>query len=119
MFGIPTDNLDTMNETLDLALDLNTAHANFYTTQALPGSPLYFEALKNNWDLPTDKKEYAFLSYDCKPLPTNFLSPEEVLKFRDDAWNKYFSNPQYLKKVEKIFGIFSLDVIGFIICKLF
>ena len=34
MFGFPTDNLVTMTETLDLALELNTAHANFYTTQA-------------------------------------------------------------------------------------
>ena len=33
-----------MQETLDLALDLNTEHANFYPCQALPGSPLYLEA---------------------------------------------------------------------------
>ena len=36
-----------MNETLELALELNTEHANFYPAQALPGSPLYFEAKKN------------------------------------------------------------------------
>ena len=60
MFGFPTDNLVTMKETLDLALELNTAHANFYTTQALPGSPLYFEAKMKNWDLPKKYSEYAF-----------------------------------------------------------
>ena len=46
IFGLPEDSIKTMNETLDLALDLNTEHANFYPAQALPGSPLYFEAKK-------------------------------------------------------------------------
>ena len=46
IFGLPEDNIDRMNETLDLAMELNTEHANFYPCQALPGSPLYFEAKK-------------------------------------------------------------------------
>ena len=46
IFGLPEDNIDSMNETLDLAMELNTEHANFYPCQALPGSPLYFEAKK-------------------------------------------------------------------------
>ena len=104
MFGFPTDNLATMQETLDLALELNTAHANFYATQALPGSPLYFQAKKNGWDIPKRFEEYAFLSYDCKPLPTNFLNAKDVLQFRDNAWHKYFSSPAYLKVVENKFG---------------
>ena len=33
-----------MQQTLDLALELNTEHANFYPCQALPGSPLYTQA---------------------------------------------------------------------------
>ena len=52
IFGLPEDSIKTMNETLDLALDLNTEHANFYPAQALPGSPLYFGSKKNNWDMP-------------------------------------------------------------------
>ena len=104
MFGFPTDNLETMQETLDLAMELNTAHANFYATQALPGSPLYFQAKQNGWDLPTRYEEYAFLSYDCKPLPTNFLNAKEVLKFRDQAWHTYFSSEPFLKVVEDKFG---------------
>ena len=34
-----------------------------------------------NWDLPKKYSEYAFLSYDCKPLPTNYLQSKEVLNF--------------------------------------
>ena len=52
IFGFPEDTLDTMNETLDLAIELNCEHANFYACQALPGSPLYTQALKQNLEIP-------------------------------------------------------------------
>jgi anaerobic magnesium-protoporphyrin IX monomethyl ester cyclase len=104
MFGFPEDTHGTMQQTLDLAVELNTEHANFYPCQALPGSPLYFTAREKNWDLPTKYEEYAFLSYDCKPLPTNYLAPQEVLRFRDDAWQQYFSNPEFLSMIASKFG---------------
>ena len=105
IFGLPEDSIERMKETLDLAMELNTEHANFYPCQALPGSPLYFEAKKNNWDLPKTFEEYAFFSYECKPLRTNYCTSEEVLRFRDDAWQKYFTNPTFLKMIEKKFGM--------------
>ena len=105
IFGLPEDNIERMNETLNLALELNTEHANFYPAQALPGSPLYFEAKKKNWDMPETFEEYAFFSYECKPLQTNYCSAAEVLEFRDKAWQKYFTNPSYLNKVKKKFGV--------------
>ena len=104
MFGFPEDNFDTMNETLNLALELNCEHSNFYAAQALPGSPLYYTAKKNGWDLPQKYEEFAFLSYDCMPLRTKYATSSEVLKFRDDAWHKYFSNSAYLSLVESKFG---------------
>jgi anaerobic magnesium-protoporphyrin IX monomethyl ester cyclase len=104
MFGFPDDNYDTMQETLDLALDLNCEHGNFYAAMALPGSPLYMIAKNNNWELPQSFEEYAFLSYDCKPMRTKYLSGAEVLKFRDEAWQKYFTHQPFLNLVEKKFG---------------
>jgi anaerobic magnesium-protoporphyrin IX monomethyl ester cyclase len=104
MFGFPEDTKDTMQETLDLALELNCEHANFYAAMALPGSPLYMEAKNNNWELPQTFDEFAFLSYDCKPLRTKSLSGAEVLKFRDDAWHTYFSHKPFLELVENKFG---------------
>jgi len=32
------------------------------------------------------------------------LTAKEVLKFRDDAFHKYFENPAYLNMVEEKFG---------------
>jgi radical SAM superfamily enzyme YgiQ (UPF0313 family) len=94
-----------MQETLDLSLELNTEHANFYPCQALPGSPLYFYAQKQGWDLPKRYEEFAFLSYECKPLPTKYLTAKEVLNFRDKGWETYFKNDNYLSMIEKKFGL--------------
>tara|TARA_B100000900_G_scaffold402649_1_gene408747 strand:+ start:15 stop:824 length:810 start_codon:yes stop_codon:yes gene_type:complete len=109
IFGLPEDDVNSMQETLDLALDLNTEHANFYPCQALPGSPLYLEAKKKSWDLPQKFEEYAFFSYECKPLPTKHCSAKEVLAFRDMAWKKYFTNENFLKKIEKKFGVHNAE----------
>jgi radical SAM superfamily enzyme YgiQ (UPF0313 family) len=105
IFGLPEDNIETMEETLQLAMGLNTEHANFYPCQALPGSPLYFEAKLHGWDTPNTFEEYAFYSYECKPLPTKHITGKDVLKFRDEAFQRYFRNSTYLDLVEKKFGI--------------
>jgi radical SAM superfamily enzyme YgiQ (UPF0313 family) len=105
IFGFPDDTIETMQETLELALELNTEMANMYPCQALPGSPMYYTAKKNGWALPDTYEGYAFLSYESQPLPTKYLSSAEVLKFRDDAWQKYFTNPTYLDLVESRFGV--------------
>ena len=104
IFGFPEDTHETMQQTLDLALELNTEMANMYPCQALPGSPMYHTAKRNDWALPSTYEGYAFLSYESEPLQTKFLSAAEVLKFRDDAWNTYFTNDNYLNVVEKRFG---------------
>ena len=105
IFGFPDDTLETMQETLELALELNTEMANMYPCQALPGSPMYYTAKKNGWALPSSYEGYAFLSYESQPLPTKHLSSAEVLKFRDAAWQRYFTNPAYLGLVGRRFGL--------------
>lgn len=104
IFGFPDDTLETMGETLDLALELNTEFANLYNCQALPGSPIHNLALRNGWPLPDRYEGYAFLSYECQPLPTRHLTPAQVLRFRDEAWQRYFTAPAYLSLVERKFG---------------
>ncbi len=104
IFGFPDDTLLTMQETLDLALELNTEMANMYPCQALPGSPIYNTAKRLGWALPDSYEGYAFLSYESQPLPTKYISSAEVLQFRDDAWQTYFTNPAYLSLVEQKFG---------------
>jgi radical SAM superfamily enzyme YgiQ (UPF0313 family) len=105
IFGLPNDSIETMQQTLDLSLELNTETANYYPCQALPGSPLYIQAKQNGWKLPETPNGFAFFSYESEPLPTKYCTSKEVLEFRDKAWNAYFTNPKYLDLVEKKFGI--------------
>jgi len=102
--GFPDDDYQTMNQTLSLALELNTEMINVYPCQALPGSPLYLRAVQEKLELPTRYEEFAFLSYESKPLPTKHLTNAQVLEFRDYFWHVYFTNPAYLELVEDKFG---------------
>jgi len=112
IFGLGHDNYDTMQETLDLAIELNTENANFYAAAALPGSPLYFKAKELGWKLPTNYREYGFLSYDCLPSPTFHLSAAEVLRFRDDAFHQYFEGERFLNMIRDKFGQKAVDNIN-------
>jgi len=38
-------------------------------------------------------------------LPSKYLSAAEILAFRDKSWDKYHTNPKYLKLLETRFGI--------------
>ncbi len=104
IFGFPEDTIESMQATLDLAVDINAETTNMYPCMALPGSPLHVRATQEGWKLPDSPEGYAFLSYESEPLPTKFCTSAEVLKFRDDAWHQYFTNPKYLELVEKRFG---------------
>lgn len=109
IFGLPDDDYANMNKTLDSAIELNTETANFYPCFALPGSPLYYDAKRAGWDLPKTFEEWSFHSYECLPLPTKYLSAAEVLRFRDRAWQMYFTRSEYHDKVEKLFGKAAVD----------
>lgn len=104
IFGLPEDNHDTMQETLDLAIDLNCEFSNFYSTMAYPGSRLYLDALFNKWELPDSYVGFSQHSYETTPLRTNFLSPAEVLAFRDKAFDTYHQNDKYLQFIKGKFG---------------
>lgn len=104
IFGLPDDDLSTMQQTLDLATELNCEFSNFYSAMAYPGSPLYGMAVRNGWALPNTWSGFSQHSYDCLPLPTEKVAAAEVLKFRDDAFQRYFTNKRYLDMVTQKFG---------------
>lgn len=104
IFGLPDDDQDTMRETLALALELNCEFSNFYSAMAYPGSPLYQMAIQRGWRLPEAWSGYSQHSYDCTPLPTEKVSAEEVLRFRDDAFHTFFEGLPYLSMAGRKFG---------------
>ncbi len=104
IFGLPEDDMDSMKMTLDLAMEMNTEEANFYSAMAYPGSPLHGTARKEGWNLPTAYAGFSQHSYYTQPLPTKYLSAKQVLGFRDEAWMKYHTNPKFLDLIKTKFG---------------
>jgi radical SAM superfamily enzyme YgiQ (UPF0313 family) len=102
MFGLPEDNMTTMRQTLELAMELNCEFANFYSVMAYPGSRLYESSA--NGDSPKKWESFSQHSYETFPLATKYLSAKDVLRFRDEAFYQYHSNPKYLEMLEKKFG---------------
>ncbi len=109
IFGLPDDTAVSMGNTLALALDLNAEWANFYCAMAYPGSPLHRIAKQKEWVLPEDPGGpgwigYSQHGYDTLPLPTESLTAQQVVDFRDSAFAKYFSSQSYLRLLQNQFG---------------
>ncbi|MBI3601320.1 MAG: cobalamin B12-binding domain-containing protein [Candidatus Omnitrophica bacterium] len=109
IFGLPEDDMASMQMTLDLAMDMNTEEANFYSAMAYPGSPLYGIAKKEGWKLPSTYVGFSQHSYYTQPLPTKYLTAEQVLAFRDGTWMKYHTSPKFLALLKQKFGQVAVD----------
>lgn len=113
IFGLPQDDHQSMQETLDLAIDLQPEYANFYCAMAYPGSALYDDALRSGARLPKTWAGYSQHAVDCLPLATSHLESHEVVAFRDAAFKTFYSDPSYLSMMERKFGRAALDEIRF------
>ncbi len=104
IFGLPGDDEQSMQATLDLALACLPDFANFYSAMAYPGSGLYAQAIKKGWTLPSSWRGYSQHNDDCRPLDTEYVSAKDVLRYRDHAFRAFFGNSRYLAHVKKKFG---------------
>jgi len=109
IFGLPDDNEDSMKKTLELSLRINSEWSNFYSGMAYPGSQLYPMAKQKKWMLPDDKDGpgwigYSQHAYETLPLRTEHIKGSEVLDFRDNAFDTYFKNVDYISMITNTFG---------------
>lgn len=109
MFGLPGDTLASMRQTLNLALELKTEYVNMYAAVAFPGSRLWAEKVTAGWKYPENWLAWSFHSYEHVPLGTDTLSPAEVLRFRDEAFENYFTDSNYLAYITSRFGRRAVD----------
>jgi radical SAM superfamily enzyme YgiQ (UPF0313 family) len=112
IFGLPGDNKDSMQKTLEFSKELCTFGWNAYAAMALPGSQLYKNAVMNGITLPDTYEGYSFHGYDTIPLPTETLTGAEILEFRDKAFEEYHSYPPFQEKVKAKFGQVAVDNIN-------
>lgn len=104
IYGLKGDSYKTMQETLNLSLELLSPHMNCYASTSLGGSPMRMENKLSGRRVPEEYDEYAFLGYNTVCDSTDHLTAKEVIEFRDYAWEVYFNNPAYHAKIRKLFG---------------
>lgn len=104
IFGLPDDDLKSMQATLKMMREYNFEYVNLYCTMAYPGSKLYENAIRQGIRLPETWDGYSQLAYETLPIPTKHLSAAEVLAFRDRAFQEYFDRPAYLELIRNKFG---------------
>lgn len=96
MVGNKGETKETMKETLDLALKLDTDTAQFYPLLPFPGTEAYYWAKENGYI----KGGYAdYVKEDgtinsLLELPE--ISSEEMVYFCDEARRKYYLRPKYI-----------------------
>ena len=104
IFGLPYDTKESMEATLQFAIENPTEMANFYSAMAYPGSPLYNQARLFGQELPSTYSGFSQHSYDTLNLGNSHVSSSEILAFRDKAWDTYHSSEKYLNLLENKFG---------------
>lgn len=108
VFGLPGDDEDSMNWTLETAIRENFEYVNFYVALPYPGSEWYanLKEKTSNW------ASYSQFSPDICADP-------KIVKFRDDAFKTYFNRPEYLDMIEDKFGAKSdiQDMMGHVIMR--
>jgi hypothetical protein len=77
-----------------------------------PGSKLYTDAIKAGVKLPTNWEAYSYYSKESAPLDTKYVSGEEVRKFRDEAFIKYYDRKEYKDMIFDRYGQIGIDAVN-------
>ena len=104
IYGLPGETEQTIEETYQLSVKLNTLGWNTYAAMALPGSPIYTQARNRGEKLPESYEQFSFHSYETIPLSTEVLDAARILELRDTKFTEYFSRPELHEKIIENFG---------------
>lgn len=113
LFGNPGETEETMQQTIDFALELDPEIALFNIVSPNPGTQMYDWAVENNLLSEKQWDEYDWGEVILN-LPT--VSPEKVKEYYKKAYKKFYMRPRYifrtLFKIRSIHDISNL-VYGF------
>ena len=95
VLGLPWEDEETAQETINFAIELDTDFVSFYTATPLPGTRFYNYAIK---ELHEEIENYDEAYY--KPiLKTYSLSKERVMELHKQAVKAYYLRPLYILKM--------------------
>lgn len=103
IFGHPGDTRETVEDTLRLALELDSDFANFCVMVPMPGSKIFDELNKNNLLCHEDWDRY--LAHAKKTMDSSIceLTAEDLQKFQKQAFRRFYFRPKYVwRKIQQI-----------------
>lgn len=95
VIGLPWDDEETINETINFAVELDSDFVSFYTATPLPGTR-YYNFVKNELHEEVESYENAYYN-PC--VSTYSLSKEQVLKLHKKAVKTFYLRPLYILKM--------------------
>lgn len=93
VIGLPWDDEETIEETIEFAIELDSDFISFYTATPLPGTRFYRYAKENNLLKGNDSFENA---YFYPVVGTHALSKERVFELHKQAVKRFYLRPRYI-----------------------
>lgn len=105
IIGLPWDTMETIEDTINFAIELDSDFANFFTATAFPGTRFFEYALENK--LFDEEWRYGNNLYkDAYYYPTvrgHYLNKDDLAGFHKEAVRRFFLRPGYiLKRLSRI-----------------
>ncbi|HLD07271.1 MAG TPA: radical SAM protein [Candidatus Nanoarchaeia archaeon] len=101
MIGFPNDTEETINQTIDFAIDLNPSIANFMIALPLPNTELYDIIQANGWlTKATDEEgtESGFYAADFH-YQTPYIDKGKVIELQKAAYRRFYFRPSKMFEV--------------------
>lgn len=96
VIGLPWETEETVEETVDFAIELDSDFISFYTATPLPGTKFYDYAKANNLiDEDTSFKSAYFYPAVC----THSLTKNQVFELHKKAIRRFYLRPEYILKM--------------------
>lgn len=93
VIGLPWEDEDTVEDTIDFAIELDSDFISFYTATPLPGSKFYEYAKENN----LINSDTSFSSaYFYPSVNTHHLTKERVFQLHKKAIRRFYLRPAYI-----------------------
>lgn len=98
MLGLPDETEETMQDTIDFAVELDLHIAKFAITIPLPGTPLFEEYDREGLILTKDWSKYLFHETANAVYRHPNLSSETIVRYYKKAYRQFYFRPQYIAR---------------------
>jgi anaerobic magnesium-protoporphyrin IX monomethyl ester cyclase len=98
IFGYPGESPETMDHTVQYAIELDPDFANFYPAVPYPGTALYEKCVRDALLPPQAGDDWSKMEYSYYLLRGNGLDEQVVMKAINRAKRKFFLRPGYMAR---------------------